>query len=656
VTAASVSIFWLWSERGSPADRFGAFASAISHDCEVFLIGPPGAESALAALPHRFVRQIVLTLEGDRGGDGRSLAKSVNHAVPLSSSSFVVIVPSAAEPTGGWLEAMLDGVESTPSVVAVTPTLVASDGSLSAAGCVLWRDGTYESLGRGESPALLEHTFRRDVPAALPTYLLIRKSALQACDGFDEDYATTEYATADVCLRLRSAGGRVVYQPRATVRLTQSVSDAPARGETLTGDRDHLATRWSQMLERFPPRSAAPTTRLRLAARDALCTERMLIVDDRVPGADRGSGDPRMLRLVHEIAMLWPSVRLTFVALRAIEPERYAPPLLNAGIEVLYGCPDWAAWFAERRFHYGAVMISRPQPIDPLIRRTQPQAFRIYDAEAFVFRRLERMLPFIADRVKAREVASQLRGVRDAESEYLASSDLILCVSHEERRAARAIAERVPAVVVPHLVDALDAPPGFRDRGGLLYFGGFMAGAGSPNEDALLYLVSDVLPLLHAEEPDLVLYVVGADPTPSVRALESDRIRVIGYVPDSAVWLSRVRVHLAPMRFGSGVKLKLIDTMAAGLPFVTTAIGAEGLRLGALRRTLVAETPADLAALTLGLYRDEDRWTETQQALSRLARRYFCRDRFRLSLISAMTHVGLAPATLANEAAARPPA
>jgi glycosyltransferase involved in cell wall biosynthesis len=224
-------------------------------------------------------------------------------------------------------------------------------------------------------------------------------------------------------------------------------------------------------------------------------------------------------------------------------------------------------------------------------------------------------------------------------------------VSREEQRTARAIADRVPSVVIPHQVDVLDAPPDYGGRDGLIFFGGFMAGAGSPNEDALLYLVSDVLPALHAEEPGLVLYVVGADPTPAVRALESDRIRVIGYVPDPTVWLSRARVHLAPMRFGSGVKLKLIDTMAAGLPFVTTPVGAEGLRLGALRRIAVGDTAADLACLTLRLYRDGDLWTTTQQTLLGVARRHFGRDRFRQSLTTAMAHVGLAPRAPAETSA-----
>ena len=113
------------------------------------------------------------------------------------------------------------------------------------------------------------------------------------------------------------------------------------------------------------------------------------------------------------------------------------------------------------------------------------------------------------------------------------------------------------------------------------------------------------MPILWEREPDLVLHVVGADPTPAVEALHGERINVVGYVDDPAEWLDRTRVHVSPMRYGAGIKLKLLDTIAAGHPFVTTAVGAEGLPLGNLRAQLVAEQPLRLAELTHALYTDE---------------------------------------------------
>ena len=135
------------------------------------------------------------------------------------------------------------------------------------------------------------------------------------------------------------------------------------------------------------------------------------------------------------------------------------------------------------------------------------------------------------------------------------------------------------------------------------------------------------MPILWEKEPELRLHVVGADPTPAVEALHGERVNVVGYVEDTAEWLARTRVHVSPMRFGSGIKLKLLDTIAAGQPFVTTAVGAEGMPLGSLRSVLVAEEPADLAELTYALYTDEPLWRRAQRGLLDIARTSFDRER-----------------------------
>jgi glycosyltransferase involved in cell wall biosynthesis len=152
-----------------------------------------------------------------------------------------------------------------------------------------------------------------------------------------------------------------------------------------------------------------------------------------------------------------------------------------------------------------------------------------------------------------------------------------------------------------------------------------------------------VRPIIWERDPKLTLHVVGADPTPKVEALHGERIDVVGYVEDPAEWLARTRVHVSPMRFGSGIKLKLLDTMAAGQPFVTTPVGAEGLPLGPMRPTLVAEEPAALADLVHALYTDEELWGRAQRNLLDLARNVFDRGTFRRTLAEAMSHLGILP-------------
>jgi glycosyltransferase involved in cell wall biosynthesis len=349
------------------------------------------------------------------------------------------------------------------------------------------------------------------------------------------------------------------------------------------------------------------------------------------------------------MSTLWPSLRFTLAAMTDLGAAQNAPRLQGRGIEVAYG-ESWPSWFRDRSFHYGVVIMSRPQAaiVDEWIRTTQPQAFRVYDVEALAYRRLERMLPHV-EPSKRPAVIEEIRATRAREVEYLATADEILCVTHEEQRVARALAAPgTPVLVLPFCVDVAGSPPGFAERRDLVYFGGFMAGPGSPNEDAVLYLAGEILPLIRQRLPDVVLHVVGADPTPAVLALESAHVHVVGYVEDPHIWLDRARVHLVPMRFGAGLKQKLIDTMAAGLPFVATPVAAEGLRLGSLGRLAVADTPAGLADLTVGLYLDEDLWTAAHQQIRRLAPRHG-RPRFRRVLAAALSRAGIPPPQLATE-------
>jgi glycosyltransferase involved in cell wall biosynthesis len=108
----------------------------------------------------------------------------------------------------------------------------------------------------------------------------------------------------------------------------------------------------------------------------------------------------------------------------------------------------------------------------------------------------------------------------------------------------------------------------------------FVAGFGHPpNVDAAKWLVEDIFPLVCARVPGATLMLVGSNPTNEVKALSSDRIHVTGYVTDEALaaFYAEVGVAVVPLRFGAGVKGKVVEALHHGLPIVTTSVGAQGL-------------------------------------------------------------------------------
>ena len=128
-----------------------------------------------------------------------------------------------------------------------------------------------------------------------------------------------------------------------------------------------------------------------------------------------------------------------------------------------------------------------------------------------------------------------------------------------------------------------------------------------------------------------------------MQSLDSELIDVGGYVADPRTWLDRTLVHVAPMRFGSGLKHRFVETIAAGQPLVTSSVGAEGLGLEALTPVLVADDPDGQASLVWDLISDRSRWEDAQRGVLAVAAERFSRERFRSDLVEAMSHLGVAP-------------
>jgi O-antigen biosynthesis protein len=570
-----------------------------------------------------------------------------NQGAEAARGELLCFLNSDALVEPSWLPPLLAMLEP-PEVGAAVPMLLNEDGTVQEAGSVIDSVGWAIALGGGEDPGRLEYRFPREVDFGSAACMLLRRADFFAVGGFDAAYEPAYFEDVDLSFKLKERGLRTMYEPRSrVVHVRFGSGNWDAARELMTKNRRVFYRRWaSRLLERPRLLEVASMPRRLVAARDAEALDRILVLDDRVPHTDRGSGDPRMSALLGELAELWPEARITLCATDGREAERYAEPLLARGIEVVVPPIDWDLWFEQRRYHYSVTIVSRGQNwdrFDDLLRRTQPQALRVFDTEALTFRRLELQSGIADSREDQAHFTAQGALIRQWELRALQEADAVFCVSPEEQDVVAQVAPDTPSFLLPGWVEVAEAPPGFDERRDLLFFGGFLAGAGSPNEDALLYLMSDVLPSFWEREPEAVLHVVGADVTPAVQALHGERVNVVGFAEDPREWFDRTRVHVSPLRFGAGVKQKLIDTMSAGQPFVTTAVGAEGLGLGEFVPLLAADEPAALADLTHALYTDADLWRRAQEGVLAIAAARFDRRGFQRTLVEGLSHVGVAP-------------
>jgi glycosyltransferase involved in cell wall biosynthesis len=177
----------------------------------------------------------------------------------------------------------------------------------------------------------------------------------------------------------------------------------------------------------------------------------------------------------------------------------------------------------------------------------------------------------------------------------------IVCSRYERELLKRLDPElEVAEVSLIHREELSTAP--LHARAGLLFVGGFEH---TPNADAITWFVEETLPLLPAGTP---VHVVGSNVPPSVRALATDQVTVHGFVEDLDALYDLARVTIAPLRFGAGVKGKVVQSLMKGVPVVATSVAAEGTPLESGTHLLVADGAAPFAASVDRLLTDDALW------------------------------------------------
>lgn len=362
--------------------------------------------------------------------------------------------------------------------------------------------------------------------------------------------------------------------------------------------------------------------------------EVIFVIDDRVPHVDVGVGDPRAALLGRSLALLRPEAHIVWCAVSDENAEKYSPPLEAIGIEVLAGNVEET--LMRRAGEAGVVIVSRPSNFAmfrSIIDCYQPQAVRIYDAESLFYRRsmLEAMVTqqYQTEKRAGAEIA--------AEAEAVFWADGVLAIAEDVVEFAKTIHPEVVTGLCSYAVSAPIEVPSFEERRDLVFFGGFRAGTGGPNEDAAIIAAEEIAPLIGRP-----LVIAGAAPTQRVIDLESSTVSVVGRVDDSVAYLAGFRVNLCPLRFGSGLKLRLVDAAAAGTPSVMTTCAAENLGLDDdLTEILVADSVSEQAEKAIALLNDASLWQSASDSVRLLAEERFSNRVFESSLEKFLRALGI---------------
>ncbi len=211
-----------------------------------------------------------------------------------------------------------------------------------------------------------------------------------------------------------------------------------------------------------------------------------------------------------------------------------------------------------------------------------------------------------ARRLVAQRTASLLAR---AEASLLRGARIHTVPSHRERELLLAQNYGNDVRVVPNGVDSArfahlnpDSLTGARKRS-LLFVGSMDYHA---NIDGVNWFARQIWPAIRAEFPDLLFDIVGRDPAPAIRELASESIRVAGTVNDLLPYYGEAFAVIVPLRVGGGTRLKILEAMAAGVPVISTSLGAEGIALKDGHEILLADAAEQIRAALHCLRQDPE--------------------------------------------------
>jgi glycosyltransferase involved in cell wall biosynthesis len=235
-----------------------------------------------------------------------------------------------------------------------------------------------------------------------------------------------------------------------------------------------------------------------------------------------------------------------------------------------------------------------------------PGGFTVLDAHNALWLLYKRLAATASAGPRRRLLEREWRRLHDYEGRIGRAVDAVLAVSAEDRDALRAaMGADVDIRVVPIAVDPVEVGVLARrpDADRLVHLGTMYW---PPNVDGVRWFVRSVFPLIRAARPDAAFDVIGARPPRAIRALArpGSGVRVTGYVDDPTPYLERAAVMVVPVLAGSGMRVKILNALAQGLPVVTTALGCEGIAAQAGTHLLVADHPDEFAAATLRVLGD----------------------------------------------------
>jgi len=550
-------------------------------------------------------------LQYRRNQENLGYLRNANAGAQAAQGEFLCLMNNDVVLKPGWLDALVNLLRKQPDVGLAGPAYLDAKGRVVEVGGAIFSDGTAVQLGNGTRIDDPDFSYVNDVHYCSMACVVLRAALFHELGGYDERYIPAYYEDVDLCFRIAERGFRVVVAPQ--VRVTHLFGGSHKLQETLQlmeKNRVLLRERWQERLERLHPAPGTPSARLRSwPRRSTIVFHWPFLVNP-----DSTTGSLRNWHLMLEMRRRGQHV--VYVGQNERTEDAHLARLHASGVEVQthrMGLERGLVSKLVAEHSISAVLLSfgiSEERYGYLYDQLDPNAVRIFDTVDLRFVRELRS----AERDASSGAVQAIEFDRLPQSAYeeiasMLRCDAVLLVSQAEQRmlvdGLRLPAERFHVVSTIH--DPQDSIRPYGERDGFSFIG---YGGHPPNVDSIEYIAASLWPHIRKQIADAKLHVYGFKLPKSVQALDDPAagILVRGFVEDHRAAIGTSRVMLAPLRFGAGIKGKILESLAVGTPVVTTPVGAEGIDEEG--RVLAVDTDARrLAERAVALYRREEEWS-----------------------------------------------
>ena len=565
----------------------------------------------------KFVTGLVIA----RNESNQGFLRNCNNAAKKARGEYIFFLNNDTTVQKDWLPPLIRLLESDKSIGMVGSKLIYPDGRLQEAGGIIWSDGSGWNYGRCDDPNKPDYNYVRDVDYISGAAIMLSRKLWEDIGGFDERYAPAYCEDSDLAFEVRKRGLRVVYQPLSVVTHFEGVSNGTdVNGTGLkryqVDNNKKLQEKWSEEFKNQYDNVGVPNA---FRARERSRGKKVILfVDHYVPTFDKDAGSKTTFQYIKMFIERGYVVK--FLPDNFAKSEPYTSILEQMGVEVLYGNEmrtNIFEWIENNQANIDIAYLNRPhiatKYIDFIKEKTDIKVIYYGHDLHFLRERREYELTGDVERKNASAYwkSMELDLMRKASISYYPSNvEVDYIHTFDKKINAKAI-----TAYVFEKFGNIDYNPDIRE--GVLFVGGF---SHPPNADALKYFLDNMWDEIYAQIK-APFYIVGSNATDEIKALHNEAKGIIfkGFVSEEELkeLYEKVRLVVVPLRYGAGVKGKVIEALYYNDPVITTSVGAEGID-NSYNQMLVADEPGDFVEKCVNLYNNK----EALKAMSKAADDY----------------------------------